>query len=506
MIEFHTAKNGEATVSWGGKSLHSNYNPSGEGEKFAQGVRADFVPLCLIFIEPALAYSLAPLRKRFPRARFVAIRFFEEFLSREHVSRFDGTFFFDGQTELSDELFGFLTEEELCSALVLDWAPAKNVFPQKNDAAWACIKAAILKSRDVLGTRGYFSKRWLKNSLLFFCRVNTVCAAEKTPLPIIVAASGRSLASSLGHLRENRASYFLIAVSSAFFPLAAHRIVPDIVLSTDGGYWAKKHLAFPLPDTDFSSVRFAFSPEAAVPSPLLKSATVIPLCYDDSTIQARFFSALGIRAMPARRNGTVSGTAVELALTLTERNVYCVGLDLAPARGHQHTQPNALELSAQGGDARLAPKETRLSAAQFTSGGSLALYRGWFVAQSRARLKRVKRLSDGYPFESDLGAVEDVGWSFFKNAELGAGKARAGRSAPVRVGRSLAERKSILSGELERIRTTDEFKKELFPMERLSILREADAAKRKELEDELEKKISAFLEGCMARARQERSS
>ncbi|MBQ3670603.1 MAG: DUF115 domain-containing protein [Treponema sp.] len=493
MIGFQEAKNGERTVSCDGKFLHSKYNPSSEGEKFAQNVQADFSPLCLIFIEPALAYSAFFLKKRFPRTQFIAIRFFTEFDKTENARLFDRTIFFDENTNLADELFECLSEEELCSALVLEWTPTKNLLPEKNALVWNEIKAAILKSRDVLGTRSYFSKRWLKNSISFFTNINTFCTARKTKLPIVVASSGRSLESSLPFLCELRQSYFLIAVSSAFLPLITHNIVPDIVISTDGGYWAKKHLAFPTGHKSLSTPVFALSSESAVPKRLLQNEKIIPLCYDDDEIQRQLFLSLGIPHMPARRNGTVSGTAVELALTLTDRTVYCVGLDQAPAVGYQHTQPNSLEQSSQAADFRLKPKETRLTSSQFSSAGSLAIYRNWFISKSRTRLSRVKRLSASYPFAFSLGAIKDVDWAFFKDTESDGHSAHADFSPLSLAEKSSLERKKILSAALEKIRMTDNFKKEFFPMERLLILRETDEEKKKVLKRELEEKISAFL-------------
>lgn len=496
MIEFHESKNGEKTVSFGGKFLHSRYNPSSEGEKFAQNIQADFLPLCLILIEPALAYQLAELKRKFPNAKYVAIRFIKELCAPEYNSGFDGVFFLDESKNLSDELFEFLTEEELCSSLVIEWSPSKNIFPEKNEKAWGQIKNAILKSRDVLGTRSYFSKRWLKNSLAFFKNIRSFCTAKKTNLPVIVAASGRSLESSLKFLQEYRTSFFLIAVSSAFMPLITKGILPDLVISTDGGFWAKKHLSFPSQKNIHGTI-FAFSSESAVPKKLLRNETVIPICYDDDNLQKHFFGAFGIDFMTGRRNGTVSGTAVEFALALTDNTVYCVGLDQAPTKGYQHTQPNSLEYSSQMNDFRLKPKETRLTFSQFSSEGSLSLYRNWFIAKSGTRLARVKRLSDNYPFDFSLGSIKDVDWAEFKKSSQNKTTGKAEFSSPKQAGKNLSERKKILSDVLERIRKTDEFKKEFFPMERLLILREKDAQKKELLSDNLEKKISEFLDTAL---------
>ena len=68
-LVFESSKAGELTCSFQGKYLHSKYNPTNEGEKFAAGIKADFSPLCVFILEPALSYCAPFLKKRFPKAR-----------------------------------------------------------------------------------------------------------------------------------------------------------------------------------------------------------------------------------------------------------------------------------------------------------------------------------------------------------------------------------------------------------------------------------------------------
>lgn len=497
MLEFIDAKNGEKTVSYNGKFLHSKYNPSNEGEKFAASVQADFSPLCVILIEPALAYSFSSLKKRFPKAKFVSIRFFKEFTEQKYLKDFSGTFFFDENINLSEELFNFLTEEEICSSLVLEWNPSKLIFPEENAKVWIEIKKAILKARDVLGTRSYFSKRWFKNSVTFFNSVKNTCTVKKMNAPVIVAASGTSLKSSIDFLKKYRQNYFLIAVSSAFLPLLSNEIIPDIVMSTDGGYWAKKHLDFSFKNKDFSKIKFAFSSESNVPKKLLENENIIPLCYDDDEIQKEFFASLGMDFMYGRRNGTVSGTAVEFAVAISSGNVYCVGLDQAPAKGFQHTQPNALETGAEISDFRMKPKETRLAFSQFSSQGSLELYRNWFIEKSKTRLKRVSRLSDNFNFEFKLGSIKDINWKEFERIESKKEIPSSFFSEPKTLEIPKSERKKEIQKIIRKISGTEIFRKEFFPMETLLIMRELDDKKKLELQKSLELKVSEFIEDLL---------
>ena len=58
----------------------------------------------------------------------------------------------------------------------------------------------------------------------------------------MIIASGPSLQVALSSIRKNQASYFLIVLSSAIKCCFENNIIPDLCISTDGGYWAKEHL------------------------------------------------------------------------------------------------------------------------------------------------------------------------------------------------------------------------------------------------------------------------
>ena len=135
-MEFFSAKNGDKTCIVNGKALHSKYNPSLEGEKFAESLQADFSPLCVITLEPALSYCAKNLRKRFPNAKICCIRFLEDF--KDFDSAWDCVFYGANENfrNLSADLYNALGEEILMSTLVFDWQPSKNIFPKENFKCW----------------------------------------------------------------------------------------------------------------------------------------------------------------------------------------------------------------------------------------------------------------------------------------------------------------------------------------------------------------------------------
>ena len=404
MIDFSKARNGSLTCSVGGKYLHSVYNPERESERFVLQLQCDFSPKVVILTEPGLSYCARFLRQRFPCAKIAAIRFCKDF------SKFDAEwdFVFFADENLDNALFNVCGEEMLSSALFASWQSSETLFPSESERAWQKIKSAVLKSRDILATRSFFSKRWLKNSVRFFSFAQKMAAVRAGKSDIVVAASGPSLKLAMETLKKYREKFFLIAVSSALKPLLSNKITPDLCISTDGGQWAKRHLEILFENPEIS---VALSAESATPYFVLAKNPVVPLFYGDAP-ECVFAKNCGIPAIKAFRNGTVSGTAVQCALGLTNARVFCCGLDLSEAKGFQHTQPNALDEINAGFENRLQPRSTRLSLSGRPN-GSLSLYRDWFSAQTGDFAERVFRLAGAKL--NPLGNITDLSAENFED-------------------------------------------------------------------------------------------
>ncbi len=378
-IIFCYAKNNQLTCSVNQYNLHSRYNPEKESENFVASLHIDFKPTIIIIIEPALSYCVPYLRRKFPGIPLCAIRFTHDF---DKYNFLWDIVIYSGH---EPQLLYKIGEEKILGAFYISWKPSQSAFPEIHKKTHNAVTQLIIQARDIIATRAYFGLRWLKNTFRFciFTR-QTMCIHPGTQ-PVVIAASGPSLKPSIPYIKQYRNNFFLIAVSSAYSPLAATGIFPDICISTDGGYWAKRHI-------EHCKIPLAAASESAIPKELFSCIPVIPLEYHDGP-QADLLRLCQFTTQKAIRNGTVSGTAVELALSITHGNIFFCGLDLEPAAGYQHTQPNELELITSEQDNRTAPKEQRLTPGQF-SDSALSIYRDWFSAQSDIFSNRVYRVSD----------------------------------------------------------------------------------------------------------------
>lgn len=403
-VEIEKAHNGEETCSVNNIKLHSSYNPGKEAKNFVSNLEVNFNVQNIIITEPALSHSLPYLKERFPSSKIICIRYSNIF--DNYNKGFDKVFYANNNF-LSEQIFSYLGEEGIAKSLFVSWTSSQNAFPQEYEHTWNEIKKLVIKSRNVLATRNYFSKRWIKNSLRFVAFTKKSAKLKKSKKNILICASGKSLESSINKIKENRNKFILISVSSALSVLLHNEIIPDLCISTDGGYYAKRHIPLSL---NKYNIPLALSSESNVYSKILEENTIIPLTYNDSPSDEVLYNMIE-NLTPASRNGTVSGTAVNFALNLTDGNIFVCGLDLDSNKSFSHTQPNYLEIDDSLKDNRFKPKETRLFPSTLKN-PALEIYKNWFSNQNF--YNRVFRLSNNYSFSNTLGSIEDVNWDFFE--------------------------------------------------------------------------------------------
>ena len=476
-VEFLSAKNGQMTCRIKNIFLHSAYNPDNEANNFVNNIECDFNPSCIIIIEPALSYCEKFLRKRFKNSKLYAIRFSNSF--KESDLNWDKVLYFS-ENDFSSFLYSTLAEEQLLSSLILNWTGSKNAFPIKNEQVWIQIKKAMLLARDVLNTRNYFSKRWFTNSINFLKYIKNISIPEKINKDILITASGPSLKNSINFIKENREKFFLICLSSSLSVLIFHKIKPDVVLSTDGGYWAKKHLEIAANYPDFlKKTIFALTDESNVSKTILKNFNILPLCYKNS-IGETLFKKMNIPFLYAQRNGTVSGTAAILAYSLTNKNIYFCGLDLCSSKGFNHTMPNCLAKINQAKENKINSREKAVTFSRFNGEGSLEIYRNWFKNLKPDVSKRIKRISNNYKYEYDIKPIQDLSWD---EIDLSPEKAETKISTDI-----INLDKNMIKSLVHKLILSDTFNSEIFPLESLLIFREIDSSKRKELEEKIKAK------------------
>lgn len=482
-LEYSKAKNESLTCTYNKIFLHSSYNPESESRRFAENIKLDYIPENIIVIEPALSYCKKDLSDLFPHSKICAIKFISDI---KPVYSFDKEFFFTTDEKLKKELFNYFGEEGLLNSFFITWPPAAKCFSEQDKTVWNIIKNLLKDCQSILATRQFFSKRWIKNQFNFLTNISKCTKIKSIDKPVFITASGPSLKNCIPYLKEYQNKFFILACSSSIKCLLKNQIIPDLCISTDGGFWAKKHL-YEL--SKHSELRLAITSESNIPAKIFKSNTIISLAYCDN-FDDSIFNSCKIPFNKARRNGTISGTALELALSITDKPIYFAGLDLEANKGFVHTQPNELEIENSINDNRLHTSESRHFSHSLDS-TQLEIYRNWFISNSE-NFSRVYRISHNHNFKHTLGKIKDI--DITEVSEISESSEKKDDKKKSDVFFEKTENISISCNDIksiyEKLFNDSHWLKTYFPADVIAINRTYDKAKKEELDSKLNEKIN----------------
>ena len=489
-MEATKANNGQLTCCVNGVHLHSRYDPQKEAARFVDSLSCDFAPSYVLVVEPALSYCAPYLNQRFPQAILCCIRLSCEFASSDAL--WQKVFCVANDELLNDSLgeqiFEFMGEEGVCSCAFVSWKPSETAFPKEADFAWRQIRKAVQKGMSVLSTRKYFARRWTKNALRLCLFARKTALVEQGDASVVVCASGPSLKDSIPFLTHFRSRFFLVALSSALSPLLYAGLQPDLCVSSDGGYWAKLHLSC-LPE---NTIPLSLAAEGSCFAHIIEGNTIVPLVYPDGCSKT-ILREMGVAGLEAARNGTVSGTAAFLALSLTRGDVYFCGLDLARGNGFAHTQPNALETLSSLSDCRLSPTETRIVKASLPlpnhETSPMQIYRSWF--SSHPFPARLFRLGTQKP--PTLGTIEGISWKDFeeRTKDFAQKKMPSFKETHSSFSADKNVRRKQLAAMIERNRANSEWIQDALTLEN-TLFKRSDSEKRAEIAKKIEEEMDLF--------------
>jgi hypothetical protein len=249
-----------------------------------------------------------------------------------------------------------------------------------------------------------FGRRWLRNALRNLDLVQRHARPCRSNAPYIVCASGPSLERDLPELAAWKASPsppVLVAVSSSVPCLLSAGVIPDIVITTDGGSWALFHLAeaFRLlrSKKEFSQAAdplFITALNAALPSQI-ETAAVLFLA-DESVWQRYLLRSFGLPFLTFPQRGTVSASALDAAFFLTSGPVYVSGIDFHHNDLVTHSRPYVFDRLREESAFRLNPAYSQAFRREemIRSGGALSVYDSWFKKELPKYPKRLYAFSE----------------------------------------------------------------------------------------------------------------
>ncbi|WP_102692928.1 motility associated factor glycosyltransferase family protein [Rummeliibacillus pycnus] len=232
-IEILPTKTEYKTMKIDGYFIHSSYNPIREAEKFA---KSNYVAgKTHILYGYGLGYFALELLKHFQHKEKLII--IEPFLAIEE-KRSD--ILYIDKNDIENVQLLLAKYIDITEPAVLLKSPNYDKIDQDKYLDIAkFVKNQVISNKVARNTINHFANQWFENivhNLYFATKDYSIKELkDKYDCPIVIASGGPSLTKQLKYIKQYRDKMLLIAAGSTINSLLAANIVPDLVVSIDGG-------------------------------------------------------------------------------------------------------------------------------------------------------------------------------------------------------------------------------------------------------------------------------
>ncbi|GHV94051.1 hypothetical protein AGMMS50293_03710 [Spirochaetia bacterium] len=401
--------------------LHSRYNPQAEAERYIDALNLESGIGFFILIEPGLGYLIPALRRRFQNSKITVLHADSRFRETESPGV---PAWYPDSVETAQ---GFLEREipDAAGVRIIEWRPSLRFYGDRYVKLLADAADFIKRVEAGRRTVSVFGRRWVKN---FFRNVRLMRRAllyRPMEIPVIITGSGPGLEDAVPKILAMQGSAFVIAASSSLLTLSRAGVRADMVISTDGGSWALTHLYSCFRRANASVDEHACVDEhvsvdehacvhylaIALSAALPSQCGALPfLALNDGSLwQSLILNALNIPSLVIPQRGTVSASALDVALALSSGSIYLAGMDLAVRDIRTHTRPYGFDHLFLGTASRLRPfySQCFTRSNDMRLGGSHAIYAAWFKNQLALWPRRIFSLGGNAVFETSRSFAEN---------------------------------------------------------------------------------------------------
>ncbi|MDR3333737.1 MAG: DUF115 domain-containing protein [Treponema sp.] len=394
---------GEAgKLSSQGRVLHSRYNPVAEAERYVNSLSLRQETQFFILIEPGLGYIIPLLQKQCPQARIIALHVQGSLAAPQPAVC---TWCPETGIPLPHFLEQTIPDTEADALQIIEWRPALAVYGAEYLRLLTETVEFIKRIDANKRTIRTFGRRWFRNffkNIGILHRIYTAPAGCLGSLPLIVTGAGPSLEETLPLMREvrNHSSLLILAAASSVPALLTGGIVPDFVITTDGGGWARLHLY----DCLRSKPPFGLAASLIAALPSQCAEVPILVISDGSCWQNLVLQGLAIPGINLLQRGTVTAQALDLAFVLTSGPIYITGMDLANQDIRTHARPYSFERLLEEKATRFNPvySQSFVRSRAIEAGGSHRIYASWFKERLGAYPRPIVSLGANNPVFKDL--------------------------------------------------------------------------------------------------------
>ena len=333
-------------------------------------------------MEPGLSYLITPLRNKFPHAKIISLHAEEVPVDLAAIP--DSSWYPGMDISLNDFLENEIPDCLAGEILLVEWKASRQYYGKKYlylvEASVEFIKKIDANSRTILA----FGHLWVKNYFKNLDLVSNIIQYEVFSKDILVCGAGPSLENSIPAIKEKRKNLFIIAASSSLGCLKTNGINADLVITTDGGNWARLHLFETFRSVTFRSshdTKLCAALTAALPAQC-RELKLLPLT-DTSYWQNIILKKLGIPCLSLPQRGTVTASALDLAFKLSRGNIFVSGMDLQNRDIRSHSRPYSFDSLLEEKEKRFNPFYSQIykRASLIKKGSSYKIYEDWFKKQ-----------------------------------------------------------------------------------------------------------------------------
>jgi len=364
-----------------GRYIHSKYNPHREAERFVARQIGGATPEIIILVGAGLGYINECIEKLYPGKTVLSLYLNDELYSNAYYKGNHTYHWHPLSTESIDVFFRkHIKEEHLSSLSVLEWEPCAQLYSELSLSINQSLKQIVQELNGNILTTAWFGKMWFRNTISNYLSNENYVVPDGISQPVLIASSGPSLSESFDEMRQYRQNYILLALPSSLPALIEARLIPDLQISTDPGYYSSYHLKYLFPKIPLAM------PFTAGRGAWRKNSPIFPI-NQKTPFEKDLYSLTGLANYPVNSNGTVSGSALELASMYTNIT-YFAGLDLCFRDIQSHVKPHSFDSLLESRSSRVNPLQSVIyrrsheAVPDFQKGirtaRSLDTYKNWF--------------------------------------------------------------------------------------------------------------------------------
>lgn len=397
-IQTIISKSGDMTLKYNSVLMHSLYDPMKEARTWAKTVQLKNEN-ALIVLGVGMGYHIHALLETVPQALklfvfepslqvweiFKAHPSNKELLGNERVTFFQNP----DMDEIGKTLKNFLIYESASDRVMIVEHPGSL---RANFEAFKTIRKELIEIMRWLrvqeNTTLFFSGKWTAN--LFENIWQTYNSAGINTLnnvfrnrPAIVVSAGPSLNKNLHHLHKAKGKAIIVCVGTALRVLLKEGIVPDLVVTIDGGEPNARHFE----GVDYRDIPLVFYP-IVHPDILKGSQTENFVSMGTTGIDwwlNQYIEDKGVLAT----GGSVANTAFDLAIQMGCNPIVLVGQDLAYSDGHSHAKGTTQSENPEANIKKDLFYVEDVFGGQVLTDKVLNIYREWFEAHIKKHPERL---------------------------------------------------------------------------------------------------------------------